>query len=121
MIDLLKAFTIGLFSLPETPEELTLWRLKLVTGITVLIGAVTLHQLNAYGFIGEGFARALDVKDVQAELVAREIDRVDTALCMQAGDQQLLNYLRSLENDYRSASGREYSHKTCDLLLSLKE
>lgn len=122
MVDLLKAFTVGLFKIPEDPgndRELFLWRLKLVSITTILAAAVVVHQLQAYGVMfGPGFATVAEVGEINAKLIAIEIDKVDTEICM-SPDAVLINYRQTLMGQYEEAAGRPYERKPCELLLRL--
>jgi hypothetical protein len=103
-----------------------LWRV-IVTG---WIAGLTVYVAWSFGFLaffGGGFARADDVKelkgqvaDVRASLIAEKIDAVTTSLCMERFDASLLDYRRTLQDQYRQVTGHEHESPPCEILLKLK-
>ncbi len=85
----------------------------------------------ALGFValaGSGFARADDVKDlrnqvaeVRASLIAEKIDEVTASLCMEKADARLLDYRRTLQDQYREITSHEHESPPCEILLKLRK
>jgi hypothetical protein len=103
-----------------------LWRV-IVTGSIAGIGLYIAWSLGFLTFLSAGFARADDVKelkgqvaDVRASLIAEKIDAVTTSLCMESFDARLLDYRRTLQDQYRQVTGHEHESPPCEILLKLK-
>lgn len=129
--DLAKALTSEILHVPNavkddgTPDpgygpKAYRWRLKMATVTSVTFFAVALHMANVYGVIGEGFASAKDVKDIRSGQLEPRIEKYQTALCMNPGQQELLDLLRELQRQYKEITGHNYETPSCDVLFKSK-
>lgn len=131
ILDLLKSFSAEIFTVPQhdnddgTPnpaygQQSYRWRLKMATITTLLVGAQAFMLATAYGFLGEGFASAGDVKSIQATALEARLDKYTTALCMNQGDSGLLEIIRDLQAQYIRIRGTRYQSPNCDVLVKAK-
>lgn len=107
----------------EAGRRMMRWRTNIAGFITLLCYAFLVSVTWSIGFVpyfGGGFARAQEVRDVKAELVARKIEEIETVLCMEQPSQQLMEYRRRLRDEYRELTGREPDVPPCEVLLKLK-
>ena len=83
---------------------------------------LVVHVMIAHGLMfGPGYASAADVGQNTGKLIALEIDAADYTICMENEvDPQVVNYVTELERQYREATGVEYRHKPCSLLMKLR-
>lgn len=101
----------------------TLWDLKLFHKAS---GYMAL-ALIGYVYMFEIQPLAQEVKSVKSSVDAIRVgqleERLDAhyaALCMENGDNVLLELIRKLEKEYRDLTNEQYQRKSCDLLLKLK-
>ena len=136
MFNLLKSFFSSLLAIPRYKladgtlnpnygHDAYWWRVRLVTGYIVLTVIVILHMMQFYGYIGDGVASAADVGKNSGWIIGQEIDAADTTICMhqqsdQGVDPQIVNYVAQLERNFREATGQNYTHKPCTLLLKIR-
>jgi hypothetical protein len=111
-----------------------LWRLT-VSGFVGFLAVAFLWSVGVFAGMGyPGFARAGEIDDVkkqvqnvqtqisnvQAELLAKEIDSVSAALCMEQYEPRLLDYRNVLQEKYHAAKGEYHQSPPCEVLLKLK-
>jgi hypothetical protein len=135
MLEILGQLASGLFKVPKFKnkdgtenldyEELSIaWRLRVAGAIVLLGGSVSMLALFAalaMGWVGSmGFARASEVNDVRADLLAERIEKVERALCMDRFDPQLITLRRELQDEYRKRKGSDYSVPNCTVLLKIQ-
>lgn len=104
-----------------------LWRV-LVTASIAGLGCYAAWSFGLLGFLGSGFARADDVKelkgqvaDVRAALIAEKIDAVATSLCMEKFDRNLMDYRDSLQREFHNVTGHDHESPPCEVLLKLRK
>jgi len=111
---------------PGMDSQLT-WRLAVSATLAFLFVAF-LWSVGLFASMGyPGFARADEVEDVKqqvndvrASLLAKQIDDVSTALCMERFEPRLLDYRRELQGQYRAVKGHEHESPDCEILLKLR-
>ena len=132
MNELLLEFTRDLFKIPSHQnkdgtensryhEQLRWWSMKIAAGVSMTFIGLVLTTAMSYGLLfGDGFARAEGTKNIEAELIAEKLEKVETALCMNRGDEQLLARRRELQSRYRMVNkGEPYDIPECSLLLKI--
>jgi hypothetical protein len=135
MLEILGNLASGLFKVPrhknkdgtvnqDYEEHSNAWRFR-VAGAIVLLGAavsaLTVFAMMAIGLFGNmSFARAADVADVRADLVAARIEKVARALCMERFDTELITLLRELQDEYRALKGANYDPPDCTVLMKIQ-
>lgn len=104
------------------PIDAAQWR-RTMAGMLVLsmIGQVLAWTAIVWLFLAA--ARADDVSDVKAQLIAEKIEQVSTTICMaEPGtvDVQLREYQQQLQESYRDLTGAYYQAPSCEILLKLQ-
>lgn len=101
------------------------WRIAVSLSIAGILIWIAWAMGMLFGL--PGLAKADDVKDVkiqlanvQASLIAKDIDGVSTSLCMNNYDPNLLAYRNVLQSQYRAVTGHEHEPPPCAVLLALK-
>lgn len=118
---------VGKALVPPGIEPNLWWRIC-VSGTLSFLFVAFLWSVGLFASMGyPGFARADEVEDVKqqvndvrASLLAKQIDDVTAALCMETVDRRLLDYRRELQNDYRAVKGHEHQSPACEILLKLR-
>lgn len=136
MLEIFGRLSSALFKIPQHKnsdgtlnvnyeEQSILWRLR-VAGAIVVLGAIVLGLVGfaalSLGVIGNmGFARAAEVSEVRADLIAQRIEKIDRAMCMERQiDQELVNLRRELQDEYRKLKGEFYDVPRCEVLLKIQ-
>ncbi len=138
MFDFIKAITTELFSIPSSHnDDGTVnasfeaqnyrWRLKTVTISLSTAIVLGVHLANFYGVIGYPVATGKDldmlqrdVTQIQVAALESRLDKYYTALCMNPGDQTLLEVIRDLQDKYKMLTNYRYTPPSCDVLFKVK-
>ena len=130
MWDLIRALTTDLFKIPRYKnadgeidpnydEKSYLWRLKNVTITSALVLLVAAHLGDVYIVDGGRFAANQDLKDIKTQQLEERLDKYYALLCMRPGQEEVLELVRRLQEEYRKIAGRTYEPLDCELLLEI--
>lgn len=99
------------------------WRLKVAGGL-VLMSLSNIALFAIVGWLILTTARAGDVDEVKAQMIAEKIEKVSTTICMaEPGtiDVQLRAYQQRLQETYRDLTMEYYDAPPCEILLKLRD
>jgi len=98
------------------------WRHK-VAGTLVLVVFGEILLLTAVLLIFTAAARASDVDDIKAQIIAEKIEQVAATLCMAeqgTAEPALRAYQQRLQDEYHETKGRYYQAPACEILIKLR-
>lgn len=118
---------IGNLVPPSDERGVSRWRWFMFGTVTLLL-VWACWATGVFASLGfPGFARADEfnkvvgeVSEVRASLLADKIDDITAQLCMEQFDRQLIEYRRTLQDEFHAVKGRFHESPPCEILLKLK-
>ena len=96
------------------------FKLHHAPGMLALIGIGYLEFFQVGPLSAQTSELSQDVKSLRMSGLEERMDKTYAALCMNPGDQAVLERIRELQQEYEKIAGNRYNQPDCSLLMKIR-